>query len=205
MSATQSQVLVSAPVLGAADAAAFEAAASNLLSSSAFASALATIDAAINGSAAMVAALTAHVDGEGHLPPTLIDDAALLVAARYECVAERGEHGWRFLSAVDNKRHAGATQWWRRNMRDYDATPKSARGGDRTKSEETGEVTVEAGRPTPTEEAVAWILRTFSPEQQGTIVAALTAARDAREAQTLIDIDAALEASMGLLVALPTE
>lgn len=203
MSATQSQVLVSA--LGAADAAAFEAAASNLLSSSAYASVLATIDAAINGSAAMVAALTAHVDGEGHLPPTLIDDAALLVAARYECVAERGEHGWRFLSAIDGKRHAGATQWWRRNMRDYDATPKSARGGDRTKGEEAGGVTVEAGRPTPTEEAIAWILRTFNATEQGAIVAALTAARDAREAQTLADIDAALEASMSLLVALPTE
>ncbi len=90
-------------------------------------------------------------------------------------------------------------------MRDYDATPKSARGGDRTKNEEAGEVTVEAGRPTPTEEAIAWILRTFNATEQGAIVAALTAARDAREAQTIADIDAALEASMGLLVALPTE
>ena len=69
-----------------------------------------------------------HVNRRGHVPADLIDQLAEDWCAQYGCGAVHTATGWQFKDA-DGARHGAAQQKWAREVRHYDATPMSARGG----------------------------------------------------------------------------
>lgn len=82
----------------------------------------------LNGGANFHAQMNEHANRKGHVPAELINKLARLVEKRYECEATITDYGWQF-KAADGARHAAASQFWSRNVRPYDATPMSNRGG----------------------------------------------------------------------------
>ena len=75
------------------------------------------------------AQMNEHVNRKGHVPAELINKLARLVEKRYTgSTATITDTGWRFKDA-DGARHGTAQQFWEREIRPYDATPKSAKGG----------------------------------------------------------------------------
>lgn len=82
----------------------------------------------LNGGANFHAQMNSHANRKGHVPADLINKLARLVEKRYTCEATITDYGWQFKSE-DGKRHAAATKFWARNVRPYDATPMSNRGG----------------------------------------------------------------------------
>ncbi len=79
------------------------------------------------------AAFAAHTNKQGHAPAQLINEAARVVERKYGCHAELRESGWKFLDA-DGKKNEAAQRFWNRELRAYDATPMSKRGGARSQS-----------------------------------------------------------------------
>jgi hypothetical protein len=86
------------------------------------------LDSLLKGGAALHAEIKPHLNRKGHAPAELIRKMAVRVARRYGCEAEESDTGWRFVDA-DGARHGAAAQFWRREIRAYDATPMSNRGG----------------------------------------------------------------------------
>jgi hypothetical protein len=82
----------------------------------------------LNGGANFHAQMNGHANRKGHVPADLINKLARLVEKRYVCEATITDYGWQF-KCEDGARHAAASQFWSRNVRPYDATPMSARGG----------------------------------------------------------------------------
>ena len=75
------------------------------------------------------AEIAPHLNRAGHAPAALINEMARRVEARYTgSEAALTETGWRF-KGEDGKRHGAATKFWEREIRPYDATPMSNRGG----------------------------------------------------------------------------
>lgn len=81
----------------------------------------------LNGGANFHSQMNEHANRAGHVPAELINKLARLVAERYACEATITDYGWRFTA--DGARHVAASQFWARNVRPYDATPMSNRGG----------------------------------------------------------------------------
>lgn len=93
------------------------------------------LDSLLKGGAALHAEIKPHLNRKGHAPAELIRKMAVRVARRYGCEATQTDTGWRFKDA-DGTRHAAASQFWLREIRAYDATPKSARGGNTSKQQD---------------------------------------------------------------------
>lgn len=72
-----------------------------------------------------------HVNRRGHVPADLIDQLAEDWCAEYGCDAVHTKTGWQFKSE-DGARHGAAQKKWAREVRQYDATPMSNRGGARS-------------------------------------------------------------------------
>lgn len=89
------------------------------------------LDKLLLSGASLHADIKPHLNRKGHAPAELIASFATRVAKRYGCEATLTETGWRF-KCEDGARHAAASQFWRREIRAYDATPMSARGGARS-------------------------------------------------------------------------
>lgn len=89
------------------------------------------LDNLLRSGASLHAEIAQHLNRNGHAPVALIDRFATHVANRYGCAAALTDTGWRF-KGEDGKRHGAAAQFWAREIRAYDATPKSARGGARS-------------------------------------------------------------------------
>ena len=92
---------------------------------------LRALDALLKGGAALHAEIRPHLNRNGHAPVALINKMARRVERRYGCEAVLTETGWRFKDE-DGSRHGAASQFWAREIRAYDATPMSARGGARS-------------------------------------------------------------------------
>jgi len=83
----------------------------------------------LNGGANFHAQMNSHANRKGHVPADLINKLARVVEKRYTgCEAVLTDYGWQF-KCEDGARHAAASQFWSRNVRPYDATPMSGRGG----------------------------------------------------------------------------
>lgn len=96
-----------------------------------FAIVLKALDNLLRSGAAMHAEIAPHLDRHGHAPVALINEMARRVERRYGCEATLTETGWRFKSE-DGARHEAASKFWLREIRAYDRTPKSNRGGARS-------------------------------------------------------------------------
>lgn len=96
---------------------------------------LKALDTLLRSGASLHAQLAQHLNRNGHAPADLIASFATRVAKRYGCEASLTDTGWRF-KGEDGKRHGAATQFWTREIRAYDATPKSARGGARSQQQD---------------------------------------------------------------------
>lgn len=96
---------------------------------------LAAARAFLNSGANFHAEMAAHVNRKGHVPAELINQLARTWDKRYACTATITDTGWRFKDA-DGKRHGAAQQQWDREVRPYDATPKSARGGNNSEQQD---------------------------------------------------------------------
>lgn len=92
---------------------------------------LKALDNLLRSGASLHAEIAPHLNRSGHAPADLIASFATRVAKRYGCEVSLTDTGWRF-KGEDGKRHGAATQFWTREIRAYDATPKSARGGARS-------------------------------------------------------------------------
>ena len=93
------------------------------------------LDNLLKSGASLHAEIAQHLNRNGHAPADLIASFATRVAKRYGCDATQTDTGWRF-KGEDGKRHGAATQFWTREIRAYDATPKSARGGNTSKQQD---------------------------------------------------------------------
>ena len=90
---------------------------------------LASARSFLTGGTGFHAQMNEHVNRKGHVPAELINKLARLVEKRYTgSTASITDTGWRFKDA-DGVRHGAAQQFWDREVRPYDATPKSAQGG----------------------------------------------------------------------------
>jgi hypothetical protein len=85
----------------------------------------------LNGGANFHAEMAKHINKAGHAPAALINQLARTWDKRYKCEAKLTDTGWRFKSA-DGTRHDAAQKQWDREVRPYDATPMSNRGGARS-------------------------------------------------------------------------
>jgi hypothetical protein len=131
-----------------------------------YAIAIKALSSFLSAGASFHAAFAAHTNKAGHVPAQLINEAARTVAKRYGCHAELRETGWKFLVSEDDKtRHGTAQQFWEREIRPYDATPKSARGGSRT-----------AASVDPVAKEAEKIKASMTPAQIKRLIAALQAA-----------------------------
>lgn len=93
------------------------------------------LDNLLKAGTSLHAEIAPHLNRNGHAPADLIASFATRVAKRYGCEATQTDTGWRF-KCEDGTRHAAASQFWRREIRAYDATPKSARGGNTSKQQD---------------------------------------------------------------------
>lgn len=90
----------------------------------------------IESGTAMHAAIASHLVGK-YAPAELLEAIAGAVVNKFAnrgCEsAELRKSGWMFLDA-DGKRSDAAQRFWQREIRRYDATPLSSRGGARSQS-----------------------------------------------------------------------
>ena len=93
-----------------------------------YATVLSAARAMLNGGANFHAEMAKHINKAGHAPAALINQLARTWDKRYKCEAKLTDTGWRFKSA-DGTRHDAAQKQWDREVRPYDATPKSKQGG----------------------------------------------------------------------------
>ena len=100
-----------------------------------YANVLKALDKLLLSGASLHAEIAPHLNRKRHAPAELIAKFATRVAKRYACEATQTDTGWRFKDS-QGKRHGAASQFWRREIRAYDATPKSARGGDTSKQQD---------------------------------------------------------------------
>jgi len=91
--------------------------------------------AMLNGGANFHAEMAKHLNKAGHAPAALINELARAWDKRYKCEAKLTDTGWKFKDA-DGTRHDAAQKQWDREVRPYDATPKSARGGANSKQQD---------------------------------------------------------------------
>ena len=85
--------------------------------------------AMLNGGANFHAEMAKHINKAGHAPADLINQLARTWGKRYiGSEAKLTDTGWKFKSA-DGTRHDAAQKQWDREVRPYDATPKSKQGG----------------------------------------------------------------------------
>lgn len=90
---------------------------------------LASARSFLKGGTKFHANMATHVNRKGHVPAELINKLARLWEKQYVgSVATLTDTGWHFKDA-DGKRHGAAQQKWDREVRAYDATPMSNRGG----------------------------------------------------------------------------
>jgi hypothetical protein len=90
---------------------------------------LASARSFLKGGTNFHAQMAEHVNRKGHVPAELINKLAREWEKQYtDSVATLTDTGWRFKYA-DGARHGAAQQKWDREVRAYDATPKSAQGG----------------------------------------------------------------------------
>jgi hypothetical protein len=90
---------------------------------------LASARSFLKGGTNFHADMAEHVNKKGHVPAELINKLAREWEKRYtDSTAILTDTGWRFKDA-DGIRHGAAQQCWDREVRPYDATPKSAQGG----------------------------------------------------------------------------
>jgi hypothetical protein len=95
---------------------------------------LKALDNLLRSGASLHSEIAPHLNRNGHAPAALINEMARRVERRYACEAQLTDTGWRFKE--DGKRHAAATKFWEREIRAYDAAPKSARGGARSQQQD---------------------------------------------------------------------
>jgi hypothetical protein len=96
---------------------------------------LKALDNLLRSGASLHAEIAPHLNRNGHAPAALINEMARRVEKRYVCEANLTDYGWQFKDA-DGKRHDAAQRFWQREIRAYDATPKSARGGNTSKQQD---------------------------------------------------------------------
>ena len=89
----------------------------------------------LRGGAALHAEIAPHLNRKGHAPAKLIAALAEEWCSEYNCEATLTETGWQFKDA-DGARHGAAQKKWAREVRAYDATPMSNRGGARSKQKD---------------------------------------------------------------------
>jgi hypothetical protein len=94
-----------------------------------YASILASARSFLKGGTNFHSDMASAMNRKGHVPAALINQLARLWEKQYtDSVATLTDTGWRF-KGEDGKRHGAAQQKWDREVRAYDATPMSNRGG----------------------------------------------------------------------------
>lgn len=97
---------------------------------------LASARSFLKGGTNFHANMASAMNRKGHVPAELINKLARLWEKQYVgSVATLTDTGWHFKDA-DGARHGAAQQKWDREVRPYDATPKSARGGNTSKQQD---------------------------------------------------------------------
>jgi hypothetical protein len=97
-----------------------------------YATVLKSLDTLLRSGTGFHAEVAECLNRNGHAPADLINQMARRVEKRYGCEANLTDYGWQFKDA-DGKRHDAAQRFWQREIRAYDATPMSNRGGANSK------------------------------------------------------------------------